>query len=100
MLIQSGMFKKETFVVPITKDNELQIALLLNNINHIKTLWFVTLTYIATAAITLDFFVQNKSKVFLVVISVISIILMPFILTSYLTDMDSIDRIILSLTHP
>ncbi len=100
VLIHSGMLKKETYVVPNTKDNELRIALLHDNINDIKTLWFVTLTFVATSIITLASFKQDKSKVILVVILIVTIALMPFIFTSYFNYMKSIDNLIANLIQP
>lgn len=100
VLIQSGMFKKETHVVPITKDNELRIALLHNNINDIKTFWFVTLTFIATSIITLASLVRDKSKVILAVILIVTLALLPFILTSYFNYMKSVGNLIANLIQP
>lgn len=100
VLIQSGMFKKETHVIPITKDNELRIALLHDNINDIKTFWFVTLTFLATSIITLASLVRVKSKVILAVILIVAISLLPFILTSYFNYMKSIDNLIANLIQP
>jgi len=99
VLIEKGIFKKEAFNFTSTNKNELTLALLKNNINHLKTLWYVSLIFLANILISAITFIRLKSKVPFVVLSVVFIALAIMVFSSYVKDIDYINSLISKLTR-
>lgn len=97
VFIENGTLKKESYNFTITKDNELRIALLKNEINHLKTLWYVSVLFIGTILIGLANFLRVNSKIaFTITLLVfISVVILTF--PSYMDSINYIETLILNL---
>ena len=97
VVIEKGMLKKEAHTFNITKDNELTIALVKDDIHFVKTLWYVSIISMTAILIGLATFLRIKNKIAFTITLVVFIILLMIVFASYMNSINNIESLILSL---
>ena len=99
VFIEKGTQKNETYTIKISKDNELKISLLANEISNTKTLWYVSVLSFTAILIGLAKFIGLKTKIAFTFTLILLISAVIFVSISFINSINYIEGLILNLKN-
>lgn len=98
VIVEKGVFKKETYSLPSTTQNELQIAWLDTSIKNLKTDWFIRVISVGAILIGISHYFENKKRAILITSSSIGIVMAILLYFLYLRDIGYIESLLMTLS--
>ncbi|WP_391115836.1 hypothetical protein [Psychrobacillus sp. L3] len=96
-LIKKGFLEKEQFEFEVTTENELKIALLKNEVNYVKSLWFMSLLVFPTVLSSLVTYYYFKNKQVFFLILTFFILLISLDIYSIIKSLNFIEKLLMGL---
>ena len=91
-IVKKVLVQEERFVLELTSENELKIALLKYNINRLVSLWFTGLFLIVALIISLVFAYKNKLEKYFFLLLIALLIILPLDIYVILHHLNNIDN--------